>query len=218
MLLPATLESLKADGFDAIFLGVGAWAGRKLGVEGEELPGVLSGVQFLQDVTLGTRTTVPDRVAVIGGGNVAMDAARTSVRLGAKEVYVVYRRAREQMPASVDEIEGAEHEGVKLMYLFSPVKLVGNGELTGIEVMRMELGEPDASGRRAPVPVEGSEEVIPVDAVISAIGQTPDLDFIKEEEMSGTLSVTRWNSIVADESTWHTAPAHDFPRSTRLRW
>jgi len=171
-----TIQSLKQSGFEAIFIALGAQAGQKMRCDGEDLPGVISGVTFLRDVVLGKKIDLGEKVAVIGGGNTAMDAARTSLRLGAKEVMVVYRRSREEMPANPEEVEEAEHEGAIFHFLSAPVRVVDeNGRAVGIDCVKMELGEPDSSGRRRPVPVEGSEFVIEADTIISAIGQTLDM-------------------------------------------
>lgn len=187
-----TLKGLKDEGFDAMFLGTGAWDSRGLGVDGEDLEGVLPGTHFLIDRGLGKETPVGDKVAIIGGGNTALDAARTSWRLGAKEVTILYRRSRVEMPANDIEIEEAEHEGVLFHYLAAPTKLMGdNGKLSALEYIEMELGEPDESGRRRPIPKEGSEKVIKVDNVIAAIGQFPVTGFLKDDG----VGITRWNTI-----------------------
>jgi formate dehydrogenase beta subunit len=197
-----TLQSLKDEGYEAIFLGTGAWDSRGLGVEGEDLEGVLSGTTFLIDRALGKDTPIGEKVAIIGGGNTALDAARTSWRLGAKEVTVLYRRSRKEMPANDIEIVEAEHEGVEFHYLAAPTKLMGkNGKLTSIEYLEMELGEPDESGRRRPVPKPGTETTIPVDNVIAAIGQFPVTDFLKDNN----IPLSRWNTIeVVNEATGET--------------
>jgi formate dehydrogenase beta subunit len=187
-----TITTLKDEGFDAIFLGTGAWDSRGLGVDGEQLEGVLPGTRFLIDRGLGKETPVGDKVAIIGGGNTALDAARTCWRLGAKEVTVLYRRSRVEMPANDIEIEEAEHEGVLFHYLAAPAKLMGNnGALSELEYIEMELGEPDESGRRRPVPKPGTEKVIKVDNVIAAIGQFPVTGFLKD----AGVGITRWNTI-----------------------
>jgi formate dehydrogenase beta subunit len=197
-----TITSLKDEGYEAIFLGTGAWDSRGLGVEGEQLEGILPGTHFLIDRGLEKETPVGDRVAIIGGGNTALDAARTSWRLGAKEVTIIYRRSRTEMPANDIEIEEAEKEGVKFHYLAAPTKLMGkDGRLTHLEYIEMELGEPDESGRRRPVPKPGTETVIPVDNVIAAIGQFPETDFLQE----GGVAISRWNTIeVVTEKTGET--------------
>jgi len=197
-----TLKTLKDDGFEAFFLGTGAWDTRNLGVEGEDLKGVLPGTHFLIDRGLEKETPVGDKVAIIGGGNTALDAARTSWRLGANEVTIIYRRSRKEMPANDIEIEEAGKEGVIFHYLAAPVKLMGEkGKLTHLEYLEMELGEPDESGRRRPVPKKGTETIIEVDNVINAIGQFPVTDFLKADG----VGLTKWNSIeVVDEATGET--------------
>ncbi|HYR02867.1 MAG TPA: FAD-dependent oxidoreductase, partial [Syntrophobacteria bacterium] len=200
-----TLDTLKGEGYEAFFVAIGAWATRKLGVSGEELIGVISGVDFLADVTLGKPVTMGRRVAIIGGGNVAMDAARTGVRFGAEEITVIYRRSRDEMPASREEIDGAMAEGIKFHFLAAPVRLFGaNGKVQKLEYVRMTLGEPDASGRRRPIPEEGSETVIPVDMVIAAIGQFSDLSPLETDAAAKGMPVTRWNTIGADPESMST--------------
>lgn len=173
------LEKLKK-GYDAIFVGVGAHGGMKLGVEGEDIPGVMEGIQFLRDVSLGKKVNVGRKVAVIGGGNTAIDCARTAARLGAKEVSIVYRRSRAEMPAAEEEVAAAEKEGIKIELLTTPTRFSAeNKRLAKMECVRMKLGEPDASGRPRPIPIKGSEFSTPVDTVIAALGQTPETDFVK---------------------------------------
>lgn len=199
-----TLDSLRKEGYHAFFVGIGAWSTRKLGIVGEDLNGVLSGVDFLVDLALGKPPEIGRRVAIIGGGNVAIDAARNSVRMGAEEVTIIYRRSRSEMPASPEEIHGAEEEGVKFHFLAAPVRLFGsNGRVSKLEYVRMELGEPDASGRRRPVPVEGSETVIPVDMVIAAIGQFPNLSALEADKGAEGIPTTRWNTIGADPDSMY---------------
>ena len=175
-----TLDQLSQE-YDAVFTAVGAHESMKLNVPGEDLEGVLHGVTFLRELNLGREIKLGDRVAIIGGGNVAIDTARSALRLGSKEVFIVYRRSREEMPASDEEIEAAEEEGVKLTYLATPTKVLGkDGKVAAMECIRMELGEPDASGRKRPVPIEGSEFTIDVDTIIPAIGQAPETSFLKD--------------------------------------
>ena len=195
-----TLADLRNEGFEAVFLGVGAWASRNLRVEGEDLDGVLAGTSLLIDRGLGKETPVGKRVVIIGGGNTAIDCARTCWRLGAEEVTVLYRRSRAEMPANDLEIEEAEREGIKFHFLAAPTRLIGeDGKLKALEYIRMELGEPDASGRRRPVPIEGSETTLECDNVIAAIGQFPNLDFLEQDEQAKDLERTKWNTIAADE-------------------
>jgi len=170
-----TIESLKADGYEAIFIGLGAQANQKMRIEGEDSPCVLSGIGFLKDVVLGKKVGLGDRVVVIGGGNTAIDVARTALRQGSKEVIIAYRRSRDEMPANKEEVEQAEEEGVQIQILTAPVGVtVCGGKLDSMECMKMVLGEPDASGRRRPEPVTGSEFTMQADTVIVAIGQTLD--------------------------------------------
>jgi len=174
-----TIEDLKNDGYQAIFIAVGAHVSMKLQIPGEDLEGVYYGVEFLRKVNLGEKVKVGEKVAVIGGGNVAIDAARVAFRLGAKQVSIIYRRSRAEMPASEEEIEEAEKEGIKILYLAAPTRILGKeGKIAQLECIRMRLGEPDASGRRRPIPIPGSEFTIDVDMVIPAIGQVSDLSFL----------------------------------------
>jgi NADPH-dependent glutamate synthase beta subunit-like oxidoreductase/NAD-dependent dihydropyrimidine dehydrogenase PreA subunit/ferredoxin len=168
-----SLDELFKSGFDAIFAATGAPAGMKMGLEGEGDPRVLDGIDFLQAVSFGHKTDISGDVLVVGGGNVAMDVARTAVRTGAKKVIVLYRRTRGEMPALPEEVEEALKEGVKIRFLTAPEKIFSAGNKLGVECVLMELGEPDASGRRRPVPVKGSNIVIKADRVITAIGQVP---------------------------------------------
>ena len=159
----------------AVFIGIGAHESLRLNIEGEELSGVVPGVEFLKRTALGDHKFLGEKVAVIGGGNVALDAVRTAIRLGSKEAMVLYRRTREEMPAYEEEIEEALEEGVQIHFLTAPVRILGDGSgrVRAVECLRMELGEPDDSGRRSPKPISGSEFRIEVDAVITAIGQRP---------------------------------------------
>lgn len=166
------LDALKAQGYQAFFLASGAHQEVRLGIKGEERNGVYSGVEFLRQISLGENVTPGRNVAVVGGGNVAMDAARTALRLGS-HVTILYRRTQAEMPAYPEEIEQAVEEGVNIRYLTQPVEILGDDKgITGVSCLTMALGEPDASGRRRPVPVPGSETVLPVDWLIKAIGQS----------------------------------------------
>jgi NADPH-dependent glutamate synthase beta subunit-like oxidoreductase len=188
--------------YGAVFIGVGAWTGMTLRIPGEDMEGVIDGVRFLRDANMGKKIDMEGRVIIIGGGNVAMDAARVSWREGFDEVHVVYRRTRKEMPASPWEIDAAEHEGIKFQFLVAPVEVIGkNGRMSGLKCLKMELGEPDASGRRRPVPIEGSEFVIEAENLIAAIGQRPDIKFVPED--SG-LEITRWNTFAVDQETFQT--------------
>ncbi len=198
-----TIASLRQDGFDAIFLGIGAWNDYQLRVEGENLDGCWQGIKFLSTVAAGKKVDVGPRAAVIGGGNSAIDCVRTLVRLGVRQVYLVYRRTRKEMPANEVEIEAAEHEGIKFIFLAAPTRVIGdeNGKVTHLEYLKMELGEPDASGRRRPVPIEGSETLLEVETVITAIGQRPDVFFAEKDPDLEKLEITRWNTIDNDPET-----------------
>ncbi len=196
-----SMDSLKEE-FDAVFIGVGSHVSSKLNVPGEETEGVVHGIDFLRRVALGEKVFLGNRVAVVGGGNVAMDAVRTALRTGSKEAFVLYRRTRAEMPASPEEIEEALQEGINIEFLAAPLKVIDvNGKVAGVECIRMELGEPDDSGRRRPVPIKGSEFTINVDAVIPAIGQKSDLSFVSEK--SG-VSINKWNTLDVDTVTFAT--------------
>ena len=201
-----TLQGLKDNDFDAVFLAIGAWTSMSLGAEGEDLPGVMGGIDFLIRQAAGDAPPVGDRVVVVGGGNTAIDAARTCLRRGCKEVVILYRRSREEMPANDYEIEEAEREGVQLHFLAAPSKLIAgaNGKLAKLEYIKMELGEPDDSGRLRPVPIDGSETVMDVDNVIAAIGQRPDIAFDADADPDLKIGATRWDTLEADERTLQT--------------
>ncbi len=193
-----TVQSLKEQS-DAVIVAVGAWKSSSMRTPGEELDGVYGGIDFLRDVIMGNAPAIGERVAICGGGNTAMDACRTAVRLGAKEVYVIYRRTRNEMPADKLEIDEAEEEGVIYKFLTNPISFNGeDGKVKSISLQVMELGEPDASGRRRPVPVEGKTEEIAVDSVIMAIGQKLVTEDVKE------LELTDRGNILADEDTFAT--------------
>jgi heterodisulfide reductase subunit A len=197
-----TLDDLFQRGYKAVFLAIGAHKGQKLRVEGEDLPGVYDGITFLREINLGhqpKRAEALGRVAVIGGGNTAVDAARSALRLGAKSVTIVYRRSRLEMPVNPWEIDEAEREGVKIHFLATPTRIMGDTQVSAMECIRMELGEPDASGRRRPIPIPGSEFTLEVDTIIAAIGQLPATDAI------AGLELTRWGTVVADADTCETA-------------
>jgi formate dehydrogenase major subunit len=193
-----TIKSLKAEN-DAVIVAVGAWKSSSMRTEGEDLEGVYGGIDFLRGVIKGNPAPIGEKVAICGGGNTAMDACRTAVRLGAKEVYVVYRRTRNEMPADALEIEEAEEEGVIYKFLTNPISFNGeNGKVKSMTLQIMELGEPDASGRRRPVPVEGKTEEIAVDSVIMAIGQKLVTEDVSE------LELTDRGNIKADIDTFET--------------
>jgi len=200
-----TIQSLRDEGYEAIFMGIGAWKDYTLGIKGEELNGVTQGIKFLSTVADHPEKKIPvgKRAAVVGGGNSAIDCVRTLLRLGCEEVYIVYRRTRKEMPANEVEIVAAEHEGIKFQFLAAPTQVLddGQGNVRGLEYLQMELGEPDASGRRRPVPIEGSETVLDVDMVISAISQQPDLSFIEKEPEREKIEITRWHTFDNDPET-----------------
>ena len=190
-----TIQDLFSQGFKAVFLAMGAHLNQKMNTPGEDSDGVIPGINFLRQVNLGKKIEVGKKVAVIGGGNVAIDAARTALRLGAQEVSIVYRRTRDEMPANDEEIEEAEHEKIKILYLVAPTRIItGNGKVEGLECQRMELGAFDSSGRRRPIPMKGSEFLLEVDMVIPAIGYMPDLSCLPQNDgfkttKAGTLTV-----------------------------
>lgn len=196
------IKDLFNQDFKAIFLGLGAAKEKSMGIEGEDLQGVELCVEFLKKVILDQKTQVGNKVAVIGGGNSAVDAARTVLRLGAEEVFIVYRRSRKEMPANEEEVVEAEKEGIKIHYLATPTKIFGkDGKVAAIECVKMKLGEPDASGRRRPIPVEGSEFAIDLDMVIMAIGQAADVSFLNKDEK---FELTRWGTFKVDPDTLQT--------------
>ncbi|MBD3220490.1 NAD(P)-binding protein [bacterium] len=200
-----TIEFLRHEGFDAIFLAVGAWRDRSLGLteDGEVVEGLVSGIKYLERFQ-DADPDVHGHVVVIGGGNTAIDAARTSLRAGADKVSIIYRRSRDEMPANPAEIVAAEEEGIAFRFLSAPVKLhTEGGRVVGIDVQSMRLGEPDPSGRRRPEPIPGSEEKVDCDLIVEAVGQMPDLDFLQTEGMPA-VPTTRWNTVDASEDTLQT--------------
>jgi heterodisulfide reductase subunit A2 len=198
-----SLQDLRAKGYEAIFIATGAHQSRKLGLDGEEARGILHAVDFLKKVALGESVKIGEKVVVVGGGNAAIDAARTAFRLGTKEVTLAYRRTRAEMPAQEEEIEEAEHEGIKMEYLTAPTRLlIENGRIKGMECIRMELGDLDESGRPRPVPIPGSEFKIEVETLIPAISQSSDLSFLNKKE---DIKTTRWGGIEADPLTLETS-------------
>ena len=208
-----TIDELKEMGYEAIFIGTGAGLPKFMGIPGENLNGVYSANEFLTRINLMKAYKFPEfdtpmkhykKVAVIGGGNVAMDAARCAKRLGAEKVYIVYRRGEEEMPARNEEIHHAKEEGIEFHLLTAPLEVVGdeNGWVTGLKNIKMELGEPDASGRRRPVQIPGSEYIMDVDAVVVAIGQSPN-PLIKN--VTPDLKTQPWGGIVAEEPSGKTS-------------
>jgi len=194
------LAQIFDQGYAAIFVASGAQGGQKMGVPGEETSGVIHALDFLRMLNSGVDIKLGNKVAVIGGGNAAIDTGRAALRLGAKEVTIVYRRSREEMPAISTEVEEAEREGIKMHFLAAPAKILSkDGQLSALECMKMELGEPDASGRCRPVAVKGSEFTMNVDNVIMAIGQTVDKDALPKE-----LNYTGWGTLEVDPVTLQT--------------
>jgi len=202
------IDDLFDMGYEAVFIGTGAGLPRFMDIEGENLLGVYSANEFLTRINLMKAYTFPEndtpikigkKVAVVGGGNVAMDAARSALRLGADEVHVIYRRSEAEMPARREEYEHALEEGIKFEFLTNPVRILGDdsGWVKGIECIRMELGEPDASGRRRPVVIKGSEFITDVDMVIIAIGTVPNPLLTKTVD---GMELTKWGGIKVDES------------------
>jgi formate dehydrogenase beta subunit len=199
-----SLRELKKKGYKAIFLAVGAHAGNRIGAEGEDkgYEGLVDGVEFLRNFSLGEKVQPHEKVVIVGGGNVALDCARSCIRLGFNEVDIIYRRSRVEMPASDEEIEAAENEGVKFNFLMTPVKILTNdGKVRGVECLKMELGEPDESGRRRPVPVKGSEFTIDTTLIVPAIGQRPDLPVMTGKDK---VEITNWGTIKADPIDYKT--------------
>jgi NADH-quinone oxidoreductase subunit F len=195
-----TIEDLRKSGFEAIFIAAGAQRSQRIGIPGEieDLEGFYHGLRFLRDVKVGKPVKIGRRVAVIGGGNVALDASRTSLRLGADEVDIFYRRSREEMPVTEVEYNETVAEGVRIDFLVSPTRIVSDKwKVTGLQCIRMRLGEPDASGRRRPIPIPGSEFFVEADTVIAAVGQAPDLSFLPPDS---ALERTRWERLVVDEN------------------
>ena len=197
-----TISQLRDMGYKAFFMGIGAHECKALGIPGEELEGVVPGVDYLRDINLGKKVELGDRVAVIGGGNVAMDTVRTALRSGSGKPFLIYRRSENEMPANAEEIHECREEGIEIMTLTNPKRIIGeNGRVKAIECVRMQLGEPDASGRRRPVTVPGSEFVLEVDAVVPAIGQESDWACLTEE---CACRLTDWGTMTVDPLTFQT--------------
>ncbi len=203
-----TIQDLRDDGYDAIFNGVGAHASRKLGLENEEsTAGVFHGVDYLRRINLGEKLDLGSKVVVVGGGNVAIDVARTALRLNSKEVFILYRRSREEMPASVAEIHHLEEEGVRIEFLAAPIKIHSkDGKLTKVECVRMELGEPDESGRRRPVIQDGSNFMIEADSIVPAISQNVDHTVDQGIE----IDLMSWGTYHTDPKTLQTSLEYMF--------
>lgn len=207
-----TVDDLLSSGFDAVFVGTGAGLPRFLGVPGENLNGVYSANEFLTRTNLMSAYRFPEydtpikvgrRVVTVGGGNVAMDSSRTALRLGAETSMIVYRRSEEELPARAEEVHHAKEEGIDFRLLTNPVEFLGeDGRLVGVRCLKMELGEPDESGRRRPIPIEGSEHEIEVDTAVIAVGNGPHP--LVPQTTEG-LELTRWGNIVADSETGQTS-------------
>jgi len=199
-----TVDDLKKEGYAAVFIAAGAQRSSQLGIPGEVegLEGLLYGLRFLVDVKVGKPVSVGRRVGVIGGGNVAMDSARTALRLGAEEVDVFYRRSREEMPVTETEYQEAVEEGIKFHFLVSPTRIVSEDwKLRGMECIKMRLGETEVSGRRRPVPIEGSEFFVELDTLLPSVGQAPDLSFLPPDSK---LERARWGTLQVDSNTLST--------------
>ena len=194
------INRLFADGYSAIFLAIGAHEAQHLAIPGEDAKGVFHGVPFLRSVSLGEEVRLGDRVVVAGGGNTAIDTARTALRLGSRDVTIIYRRTRDEMPANEWEIDQALEEGIKLEVLAQPIEVLSDdtGQITAVRCVRMQLGEPDASGRRRPIPVDGSEFDIPCDALVAAVAQAPEISFL---DPGHQLQISRRGTFQVDPHT-----------------
>lgn len=198
-----SIDDLITQGYGVVFLAVGAQKSRTMGIEGEDLGGVFPGIEFLNEINYGNEVKLGDSVVVVGGGDVAIDSARSAMRLGAREVTVVYRRRREDMTATYEEILGAAREGVQFRFMAIPVRIAGeDGRIKKIECVQMEPGEFDSSGRRRPVPIEGSNFTLEADSVIVAVGQTPDLTTLSSRH---DLSTTPQETLLVDRENLRTS-------------
>jgi NADH-quinone oxidoreductase subunit F len=196
-----TVDDLKNEGYDAVFIAAGAHKSQRIGIPGEEegLKGLYYGLSFLRDVKLGKKVEIGKKVAVIGGGNTALDSARTARRVGSEQVDIYYRRTREEMPVSEVEYNEAREEGISINFLVSPTRILhADGRAVGIECIRMKLGEADETGRRKPIPIEGSEFSVTADTVIPAVGQAPDLSFLPPDSK---LERAKWGALQVDGNT-----------------
>jgi formate dehydrogenase major subunit len=197
------LESLRKE-YDAVYIAAGAHKAEKLGIPGEDLQGVIHGVTFMQMVNLGGDLKISQkRVAVVGGGNTAMDAARSSLRLGAEEVFILYRRTKEEMPVDPRELEQVEEEGIKVHYLTQPIQVFSRDgiNVSGVRCIRNRLDEPERDGRRRPIPIEGTEFDIDIDLLIPAVSQSPDISFLPEEI---GLEISKWDRLAVNPETFET--------------
>ncbi|MBA4394833.1 MAG: pyridine nucleotide-disulfide oxidoreductase, partial [Desulfobacca sp.] len=201
-----TMASLREEGFEAIFLAVGTWKSTRLGLEGEDLPGVVHALNLLIRTAMGDPIETGKKVLIIGNGNTGMDAARTCLRLGAEEVTMLYRRSRKEMTAHHEEVSATEAEGVKLELLVSPTRIISeNGRFKALEFIRNELKEPDAGGRARPFPIPGSETIIEADLAIISIGQYSDLSFLEQDPDLKELVLSKWGTPEADSQTLQTS-------------
>ena len=196
------LENLRRE-YDAVYIAAGAHKAEKLGILGEDLQGVIHGVTFMRLVNLKEDLKIGSRVAVVGGGNTAMDAARSSLRLGAEEVFILYRRTREEMPVDSRELEQVEEEGIKVHYLTQPIQVLSRDgiRVSGVRCIRNRLGDPEKDGRRRPIPIEGTEFEIDIDLLIPAVSQSPDISFLPEEI---GLEISKWDRLSVNPETFET--------------
>ena len=196
------LESLRKK-HDAVYIAAGAHKAERLGIAGEDLQGVIHGVTFMRMVNLDKNPRIGSRVAVVGGGNTAMDSARSSFRLGAKEVFILYRRTREEMPVDPRELEEVEEEGIKVHYLTQPIRVLSKDgiKVSGVRCIRNRLGDLEKDGRRRPIPVEGTEFDIDIDLLIPAVSQSPDISFLPEEI---GLEISKWDRLSVNPETFET--------------
>jgi heterodisulfide reductase subunit A len=196
------INALFDEGYDSIFLAIGAHQPHRLSIPGEDAEGVFHGISFLRTVSLGGEVELGKEVVVIGGGNTAIDASRCAIRLGAEKVTIAYRRSRDEMPANAWEIEDAEREGIHFELLTQPIEVLSNnGRVSSVRCIRMRLGEPDASGRRRPIPIEGSEFIIETDMLIAAVAQAPETSFLEPDH---GLDITSWGTFVVNTQTMET--------------
>lgn len=197
-----TVGRLRKQGFKAFFIGIGAHECMAMGIEGEPLEGVNSGLKFLREVNLGNPAALGKRVAVIGGGNVAMDWVLTVLRTGSTQAFVIYRRSVAEMPANEEENEECREEGIEIMTLTNPTRILGeNGRIKAVECTRVELGEPDSSGRRRPIPIPGSEFTLEVDVLVAAVGQESDWACLTPE---CACQLNDWGTMTVDPLTLQT--------------
>jgi NADPH-dependent glutamate synthase beta subunit-like oxidoreductase len=189
--------------YDAVYIAAGAHKAEKLGIPGEDLQGVIHGVTFMRRVNLEKDLKIGSRIAVVGGGNTAMDAARSSLRLGAKEVFIIYRRTREEMPVDPRELEQVEEEGIEVHFLTQPTRVLSRDgiRVSGVQCIRNRLGEPEKDGRRRPIPIEGTEFDIGIDLLIPAVSQSPDISFLPEEI---GLEISKWDRLSVNPETFET--------------